>query len=660
MSFLQPIILAALPLVALPIIIHLINQRRYQTVKWAAMMFLIAANRMSRGYARLRQLLILLFRVAVVAGLILAISRPLASGWVGHVAEGRADTTIILLDRSPSMQESAVGSPETKLQTGIRQLVGTLSTLGSSHWILIDSTACKPIELQSPAALTSSPSATPSSASADLPAMLQAAYDYVRTNRVGQTEIWICSDLRANDWNTQSHRWESLRDAFLRFKQSVRFHLLAYPDVAAGDLSVRVSAIRRHVTNDGAELLVSLHLAREGGNGTKVTVPVRIEIDGARSEIPIEMTGTQFDLKDHPIPLPPEHKRGSGRVSIPADVNSANNSFYFVYEDPPPRHTILVADDPQALRPQQLAAEISDDPTIECQAEVVPTSDLQGVEWAKVSLLIWQTALPQGHAAALVRSYVDRGGVVIFFPPASPDTREFAGISWKQWQTPSEETSVEMWRGDQDLLAHSQSGAALPVGELRVRRYCEIRGECTPLATLRGGAALFVRATTDHGGIYFCGTTTSPADSSIATDGVALYVAIQRALLSGSSVQGATRQLIADGSTTDPAKPWQPLAETSDALSTEYAAQSGVYLVDQQMVAVNRDPAEDVPIKVADARIAELFRGLDYERVDGSAGGKSSLVNEIWRMFLCAMLVAMVVEAGLCLPKRRRLPEAAK
>ena len=64
MSFLQPMLLAALPLVALPIIIHLINQRRYQTVRWAAMMFLLAANRMSRGYARIRQWLIMAMRMA--------------------------------------------------------------------------------------------------------------------------------------------------------------------------------------------------------------------------------------------------------------------------------------------------------------------------------------------------------------------------------------------------------------------------------------------------------------------------------------------------------------------------------------------------------------------------------------------------------------------
>src|SRR4029079_9795850 len=53
MTFLQPLLLFALPLVTLPVIIHLINQRRYQTIRWAAMIFLLAANRMSRGYAKL-------------------------------------------------------------------------------------------------------------------------------------------------------------------------------------------------------------------------------------------------------------------------------------------------------------------------------------------------------------------------------------------------------------------------------------------------------------------------------------------------------------------------------------------------------------------------------------------------------------------------------
>src|SRR4051794_9112941 len=219
MSFLQPLILAALPLVALPVIIHLINQRRYQTVPWAAMMFLLAANRMSRGYARLRQWLIMAFRMAAIAALLFAVSRPLAGGWLGSTAGGRADTTIVLLDRSPSMQQGKAGSGGSKLETGKRQLAATLKTLGSNRWVLIDSGTNAPHELESADALLTSAAAGPTSASSDIPGMLQAARDYIRANKTGRTEIWICSDIRRNDWETDDGRWRSLREAFLGFPQ---------------------------------------------------------------------------------------------------------------------------------------------------------------------------------------------------------------------------------------------------------------------------------------------------------------------------------------------------------------------------------------------------------------------------------------------------------
>src|SRR5262245_30208222 len=213
--FLQPLLLWALPLVSLPIIIHLINQRRYQTVRWGAMMFLLAANRMSRGYARLRQWLIMLFRMLALAGLIIAIARPLASGWLGLTAGGRADTTIVLFDRSPSMQERGVGAAGSKLETGRRQLADGLKTLGSARGILIESTNHTPRELDSTDSLVNLPATEPSSSQADIPGMLQAAHDYIQNSKPGRTEIWICSDIRENDWNAESGRWQSLRDSFL-------------------------------------------------------------------------------------------------------------------------------------------------------------------------------------------------------------------------------------------------------------------------------------------------------------------------------------------------------------------------------------------------------------------------------------------------------------
>src|SRR3954462_8898605 len=166
MSFLQPILLAALPLVALPIIIHLINQRRYQSIRWAAMMFLLAANRMSRGYAKLRQWLILLFRMLAVAGLVFAVSRPLAGGWLGRAGGGRPDTTIILLDRSPSMRQQGPGTVVSKLEAGRQQLARTLGLLGSGRWVLIESTANAAREMESPDDLLKLPAAGPTSTSA--------------------------------------------------------------------------------------------------------------------------------------------------------------------------------------------------------------------------------------------------------------------------------------------------------------------------------------------------------------------------------------------------------------------------------------------------------------------------------------------------------------
>src|SRR4051812_27037782 len=167
MSFLQPLILAALPLVALPLIIHLINQRRYQTVQWGAMMFLLAANRMSRGYARIRQWLIMAFRMAAIATLVFAVSRPLAGGWLGSTAGGRADTTIVLLDRSPSMQQGGAGTGGSKLETGKRQLARTLGMLGSDRWIVIEGGSNVPRELATADDLLTSPAAVPTSSASD-------------------------------------------------------------------------------------------------------------------------------------------------------------------------------------------------------------------------------------------------------------------------------------------------------------------------------------------------------------------------------------------------------------------------------------------------------------------------------------------------------------
>ncbi len=662
MSFLQPWLLLALPLALLPVIIHLINQRRFQTIRWGAMMFLLTANRMARGFARVRQWLIMAARMLAIAGLVFAVSRPLASGWLGLAAGGRADTTIIVLDRSPSMQQRGAGGGESKLATGVRQLAQTLTTLKSAHWVVIDSVTKKPMQLDSPEALLTSPLAEATSAQSDLPGLLEAAYEYIQANKSGRTDIWICSDLRQNDWNPESGRWQAVRESLLSLRQGIRINLLAYPESAPGNVSVRVSDVRRVQNGPGADLVLSVKLAREGEDQSRTSIPVRFEIDGARSEVMVEMEKTPFELKDYRIPLESKQPRSWGKVTIPADLNSADNDFYFAFEKPVPRHAIIVVEDAQVAKSLQLAAAISPEPGIPCSAEVVTTEQVPNVEWEKVALLLWQGPLPDGDAAHHVQEFVKRGGYAIFLPPKVPGDREFLGARWKSWtDAASKDALVANWRGDQDLLANTQSGALLPVGQLQVHRYCRLTGDVLALSSLQGGAPLLARATQNHSGAYFFATTPPPSDSSLATDGVVLYVLVQRAMAAGASALGTIRQLTAGEAVpnTGPDS-WQGLAGPEDAVSGAYPFHRGVYSAGDRLLAVNRPTEEDQAPILEDERVAGLFDGLNFIRVDHRAGHIGILIEEIWRPFLAAMIIALIVEAALCLPRYGLARQAAK
>jgi hypothetical protein len=350
MNFLQPLMLAALPLVSLPLIIHLINQRRFQTVPWAAMMFLMTAKALSRGYSRLRNWLIMAMRMAAIAALLFAVGRPLSRGWLALAGGARPDLAVVILDRSPSMQQRSSEAADTKLETGRRQLVESLQTLGASRCVLFTDPAAKPIELTGPAQIADLPVAGPAAAATDIPMLMQSVYDYVVENRAGTTEVWICSDQRQNDWSPENGVWGGLRDAFAKLPQQVRFQLLSYDEPATDNVAVRVTDTKVEKRGADRELLVTVATSRLA-SGDKKTLPLRFEIGGVASTVELELVGREAVLKNHAIPLErAAGSRGWGKVSIPADSNAADNEFYFVFDEPALRKTLVVAPDPVPAR----------------------------------------------------------------------------------------------------------------------------------------------------------------------------------------------------------------------------------------------------------------------------------------------------------------------
>jgi hypothetical protein len=659
MTFLQPWVLVALPLVALPLIIHLINQRRFQTVRWAAMQFLLAAKALSRGYSRLRHWLIMALRMAAVAAVILAVGRPLSRGWLALAGGGRPDSAIVILDRSPSMQAVATAGGESKLDTGRRQLADSLATLRAGRVLVLSDPAKGPEEVASPAEIVELVSAGPVAAASDLPALLQSGYDFIRENAAGTTELWICSDQRANDWKPDDGAWGGIRDAFAKLPQQVRVQLLSYAAPALGNVAVRASNVRLETVGRDRRLVVTVAVSRQDDGG-RLTLPVKFEIGGISTAVDVELTGREAVLKNHVIPLERSAAaRGWGRVSIPADANPADNEFFFAYDAPPPRRSLVVAEDPAAGRVLELVAAIAPDKAA-ALVDLVPPGGLAAAAWDEAAALFWQGPLPEGGDAELVQAFLGRGGQVVFFAPDRPAAAEFVGCAWGEWTAPAKPATAESWRTDQDLLANTLAGSALPLGDVEIRRSCGLSGDLVPLASLPGGALLVARASRAEG-VTFVATTPAPRDSSLAAEGVVLYALVQRAIDRGLTVLGGARQADAGTATAENARAcgtWT--RQGGAAASTEAGFHAGVFACGDRLVAVNRPVAEDAALPVADERIDALFRGLCFQRITGTAGDTDSIVQEIWRAFLIAMLLALVAEGLLSLPRPAAADRAAK
>ena len=94
-----------LPLIAVPILIHLINLRRQQRIRWAAMQFLLESQHRNRRWILLKQLLLLATRMAVIAVLVLMLAHlVMRNEWLSLLGRGTTHH-LVLLDDSYSMSD---------------------------------------------------------------------------------------------------------------------------------------------------------------------------------------------------------------------------------------------------------------------------------------------------------------------------------------------------------------------------------------------------------------------------------------------------------------------------------------------------------------------------------------------------------------------------
>src|SRR5262245_50828419 len=123
MGFVTPALLAGAALVAVPIVLHLIMRREAQRIKFPALRFVQQRRNLNQHRLRLRHLLLLALRCAIIAFLAFALARPTLHGSGTKGKEGAPTAAALVFDNSLRMQYEQDG--ETRLAKA-KKLAGWL------------------------------------------------------------------------------------------------------------------------------------------------------------------------------------------------------------------------------------------------------------------------------------------------------------------------------------------------------------------------------------------------------------------------------------------------------------------------------------------------------------------------------------------------------
>ena len=204
MAFLNPLFLFGLLAAGIPLIIHLWNRRRVVTVDFSSLMFLMAAHRENARRFQLRQLLILLLRMAIVALIALALARPFLTLGL-PVASVRAKTDIVIvLDNSYSMAYQDVdGVRFDKAKTLAIDILDTLRH-GDSAALILMSDIPNPIFRQLTPDLESVTvainAAILSYRATNVQPSLELAHEILTESEQLNKELYLISDFTRNGW----------------------------------------------------------------------------------------------------------------------------------------------------------------------------------------------------------------------------------------------------------------------------------------------------------------------------------------------------------------------------------------------------------------------------------------------------------------------------
>lgn len=217
-TLLSPLLLWGTLLGSIPIIIHLLNRRRFRRVEWAPMRYLRLTIQRNRRRIQLEQLLLLLVRIALPVLLFVLLARPLVNPtglerWFGGA--GRT-SHVILVDDSLSMGYASGAAPAFQRSRDIAGALFAGTRPGDRCTLVTTSNPRVPVFLEVEGTrrdeLAGEALALPQTEThAAWPTVLEAVDGVLQSCTYPTRQLTIVTDLRKAGWDASvsplARRW---------------------------------------------------------------------------------------------------------------------------------------------------------------------------------------------------------------------------------------------------------------------------------------------------------------------------------------------------------------------------------------------------------------------------------------------------------------------
>ncbi|MBE7462256.1 MAG: VWA domain-containing protein [Planctomycetes bacterium] len=421
MALLNSYYLFGLLAVGVPILIHILQRDRVQRITFPAVRFLLGASQKITRTQRLRELLLMLLRAALVACLALALTRPFLTGSAAS-AGGGLGVLVLAVDTSGSMRIG--GRLEAAKKLALERLAkcepgARVGLVAFDHAPNVK-VAPTPDHAQVRAAIEDLKEGY---GGTNLVAAMQRADQLLQGDDYREAVKTLCvyGDFPRSGWASYDGQW--------RLSSGVGLELKPVAATAAENAGVtQVSMPRSTVASPRAEAIHArvMNFGAQDRKGVKVT----LSFNGKPAEeksIHLRPNEGEIVHFRHVFDTPGD---AFGTITVDADDGFAPDNTYHFNVRVLPRIQVRVfnggvarkkSEDEAHFLKAALSVEGSPFEVREIAAEAAKAADFEGCDAAVLTSV---TRLPKAAQDAL-EAYLERGGGALFWPGESTELEGF-------------------------------------------------------------------------------------------------------------------------------------------------------------------------------------------------------------------------------------------